>query len=415
LVSRIEDYAPVARVIEEVLSLLPQEPPEEKSPTIRAYGRVSSRDVRAKTDVPRLKSSHMDGLAVRSRDTGGASVKSPASLRLVGESRLGQTPAVVLRPGQAFRVSTGSFLPRGADAVVPIERATIEEDVVRVRSQFAPGSFVFEAGGDVRKGDVVIGRGRSIRAQDMALALSLGISSLDVYRRPVVALLATGSELVDPTDTRADKVRNTHTQFFARLLEEEGCVTMDLGIAPDDLPQIVGKVEKGLKRADALLTMGGTSVGRRDLTGEVISSMKPRLIFHGIRMDRGRVTGVAVVGRKPVVMMPGPVQGAMNAFILSGLPIIRRLSGRRGGDIVVRAALRSRWEARRRFPNFVKVLYVNVSLGGEGPVAEPLLGETESMTILTRSNAYLVVPEETTELDAGALVEAHLLPGFSFA
>lgn len=210
-------------------------------------------------------------------------------------------------------------------------------------------------------------------------------------------------------------VRNSHTSVFMRLLEESGCVPLNLGISPDARREILAKVQRGLKEADMLLTMGGTSVGRRDLVGETIASLRPRAMFHGIRMDRGRVTGVAVVGQKPVLMMPGPIQGAMNAFILSGLPIIRRLSGRSDEEVVVRARLGSRWEARRRFPHFAKVLYVRLSRGEKGPSAEPMVGETESMTILARSNAYVVVPEKTTLLEAGEDVDAVLLPGFSFA
>lgn len=398
-----------------VLRLLPEKPPVEVVPIGEAYGRVAARDIRSKRDVPDVSSSHMDGFAVDSRDTRNASEASPAVLKVVSEAVLGAARSTKIKPGQACRVSTGSYLPQGADAVIPIEDAPIFGRQIRVTAPFAQGSFVYETGGDLRKGDVVVAAGKTFRAQDLGLALSLGETKVEVFRRPVVALLATGNELTDAEGKQKGKVKNSHTLIFMRLVEETGCVPLNLGIAPDERGKILAKVRRGLREADLLLTMGGTSLGKRDLVGEAISSLKPRTMFHGIRMDRGRVAGAAVVGHKPVVMMPGPIQGAMNAFVLSGLPIIRRLSGRGIGDVTIKVVLKSGWEARRRFPHFVKVLYLNVSDSPDGPVAEPVVGETESMTVLTRSNAFAVISEGTTSLGAGDKLDAILLPGFSFA
>jgi molybdenum cofactor synthesis domain-containing protein len=246
------------------------------------------------------------------------------------------------------------------------------------------------------------------------LAVSLGIRGVEVFRRPRVAILATGSELTESKAEVGARVRNSHTHVFKRLAEESGCVAVSLGIVPDVREEITSRIESGLEEADAVFTTGGTSVGRMDLLDEAVRSLKPAAMFHGIKMDRGRVTGVAVVRGKPIVMMPGPAQGAMNAFVLFGIPILKRLSGRVGEDIVVRAKLKARWEARKRFPAFTKVVYVRLLQGSKGPVAEPVTGETESMTILTRSNAFVVLPERTTSLEAGSEVDALLMPGFSF-
>jgi molybdopterin molybdotransferase/putative molybdopterin biosynthesis protein len=127
------------------------------------------------------------------------------------------------------------------------------------------------------------------------------------------------------------------------------------------------------------------------------------------------VAGVAVVKGKGIVMMPGPMQGAMNAFLLLGLPMLQKMSGRRAYTVTVKAKLTRRWEARKRFPNFTKVVYLRLFQLPSGTSAEPLLGETESISLLAESNAYVVVPEEVTAIEAGREVDAHLLPGFSFA
>jgi molybdopterin molybdotransferase len=132
-------------------------------------------------------------------------------------------------------------------------------------------------------------------------------------------------------------------------------------------------------------------------------------------MDRGRVSGIAVVRGKGIVMMPGPIQGAMNAFILLGFPMIEKLSGRKESKMTISAKLTRRWEARKKFPNFTKVVYLKVFQSRSGVAAEPLVGETESMSLLTDSNAYAVVPEDVTAIEGGREIDVHLLPGFSFS
>ncbi len=157
------------------------------------------------------------------------------------------------------------------------------------------------------------------------------------------------------------------------------------------------------------------SRGKLDLADGVVLRLGPQLLHHGIRMDRGRVAGLAVVNGKGLVMLPGPIQGAMNAFVLLGLPLIQRLSGRGEQVIRMKARLNRRWEARSRFADFTKVVYLKVSRSGAVIEADPIVGETESISVLSDANAFLVVPEEVRAIEAGQEVEALLLPGFSFS
>jgi molybdenum cofactor synthesis domain-containing protein len=358
----------------------------------------------------------MDGFAFRYDDLEGETRRNGGTgLAIDGEIRLGVRSTRRLRRHRAVRVSTGSLLPAGADTVVPLEMATVDGQSITITAPLSQGQFVFGAGEDVKKGEVVIPCGRPIRTQDIGLLVSLGIKAVAVFRKPRVAILATGSELTDAVKPTKGKVRNSHVPIFARLAEQCGCSVLNLGIAPDLPSEILAKVQRGLKEADVVLTTGGTSIGKLDLAGDVIGSLKPDVMFHGIRMDRGRVAGVAVVRSKPILMMPGPIQGAMNVFVLFALPIIRKLSGSSASELVVQARLAGNWEARKRFPNFTKVLYARLTHSRAGLLAEPLLAETESMTILTKSDAFVIVPEEKTRMAAGETVEALLLPGFSFS
>jgi len=414
LVSEVTEYVSVGKVLDTVLPLVSAKR-SEVVPISDAYGRIAARDVLSAEDVPPMSASHMDGYAFDSRDTAKASKGSPVALPVVGEVGLGVRPKLPAGRNKAVKVSTGSFLPNWTDAVVPVEQVSTKGNRIVITAPIAKGEYVFRPGGDIRKGEVVIRKGEAIRAQEIGLAISLGLGKLRVFTRPRVAILATGSELVSSVSAGKAHVSNSHVPIFVRLIQEAGCEVLDLGIARDVHEEILSRVQQGLSEADLVLTTGGTSVGVRDLMGGVVAALRPRVLFHGIRMDRGRVAGVALVGRKPMVMMPGPMQGAMNAFLLFGVPIMRRLAGGPSGEVLVGAKLRTPWAARQKFPNFTKVVYARLFRTSRGAEVEIVKGETESMTVLTRSNGFLVVPENRTSLEAGEEVEVHLLPGFSFA
>ncbi|MDG7012224.1 MAG: molybdopterin molybdotransferase MoeA [Nitrososphaerota archaeon] len=414
LVAPVSEYVRVGQALEDVLVLMTE---TRRADTVRArdaYGRVCAEDVVSPVDVPPSTISRMDGFAVRSSDTVRASEGSPAVLKIVGDIGLGEQFKVKIRPGEAARVATGSFTPAETDAVVPVEEASARGSTLEVRRPAEPGSHCFTTGADVQKGSVVLRRGARLRAQDIGLAITLGIRKVKVYRTPRVAILATGSELTD-SDLEGGKTRNSHGPFFDMVAKAVGCEAIDLGIARDRKDEILGKLRKGLLSADLVLTTGGTSMGPFDLVDAAVRSLKPRALHHGIRMDRGRVTGVAVVGGKPVVMMPGPIQGALNAFVLFALPVIQRLSMAGDETIKAKATLTRRWEARRRFSDFTKVVYLKLTEGEKGLEAEPLSAETESMSLLVRSTAVTIVPEEVSSMEIGQEVEAMLVPGVSYS
>ncbi len=414
MVSPVSEYVSVRLALEEVLTLMTKSRRTRTVIVRDAYGEVSAEEVRSPVDVPPFTVSRMDGFAIRSSDTARASEGTPAVLKIVDDVMLGQRPKVKIQSGEAARVATGSFTPQGTDAVVPVEEVSVRGSSIEVRRPAEREGHRFPAGADVREGSVAIRKGSRLRAQDIGLAISLGIRRVKVYRRPRVAILATGSELTD-SDLDGGKTRNSHGPFFAMVARAAGCEPVNLGIARDRKAEILAKLRKGLSSADLVLTTGGTSMGPFDLVDDAVRSLKPGALHHGIRMDRGRVTGVAVVRGKPVVMMPGPIQGALNAFVLFALPAIQAVSMAGDETIRVRARLTRRWEARRRYPDFTKVVYLKLTEGARGLEAEPLSAETESMSLLVRSTAVAVVPEEVRSMEAGQEVEAMLLPGVSFS
>lgn len=408
------DYTPVDRVLREVKSRIRLRRRALSMAAKESYGMVCAKDVVAPADVPPSPAAHWDGYAVRTRDLLEASESTPVSLMIRGEVRLGRSPTALIGRGEALGVSTGSTMPPGADAVVPREAAEEEGGRLLVKAAPRPWSHVYRQGEDLRRGDLILKRGASIRATDVGLLLTAGLSRVRVYPRPRVAVVATGSELSDREKPGPGKVRETHTPVLLGLLRAQGCQPLDTGIAVDDRGAIASALRRALALSDFVFTLGGTSHGKRDLLGEVVSGMGPDVFFHGIKMDRGRVTGAGVIRGKPVLMMPGPIQGAVNAYLLLGRPIIESISGSRGGGVEVYGRLAKSWEARKGYADFTKVVYVRLG-EGEEPLAEPLSAETESMAVLARANGYLVVPGRTTRLAAGSRVKVGLLPGLSFA
>ena len=413
MASRIEDYEGVEEVLREVQAKIKVKRAIEGVSSKRSFGRISSQDIPSPSDVPDRATSHMDGFAVIADDLREAGKESPVRLRIVGEVGPVSSTNVEIGHGETAKVATGAPLPVSADTVVPIEQTTVRRGWVSF--SFAPekGRWVFGRGHDLRKGEVILRKGQRIRAQDVGRLLSLGIDRVSVHRKPRIAILASGSELTDSTPKKG-QIRNSHAPIFHDLVKTLGGEPLDEGIARDVLSQVTGKLSRALGRSDFVLTLGGTSVGKRDIVGEAVSRLHPDVSYHGIRMDRGRVAGFAAVKGRPLLMMPGPIQGAMNAFLLFGAPTIDLLTGATGSLLNVSARLKSEWKARDRFSGFTKVLYVR--LEGEGSdVAAPVVGETESMSVLTKADGFVVVPEEVTRIQAGERVEVKLMPGFSFA
>ncbi|HLQ07232.1 MAG TPA: molybdopterin molybdotransferase MoeA [Nitrososphaerales archaeon] len=411
----IENYVSLGQAQEFMKKLTRGQGTTETVDVREAYGRVAAEDILSPVDVPDRPRSHMDGYAIAASDIRGASARSLRVLRLKGGVSSGRQ-VEHLRSGETMWVATGEYLPLGADSVAPVEETKRVGQKVVFKIERKRGDYCYAAGSDVVKGYRVIKAGSTIRAQDIGMLIVLGAKSLVVCSRPRIAMLATGSELTSAMEGNdSSKVRESHLPIFENLIRENGGEPFIIGIVPDDVERIASALEHGLQKSQMVLTLGGTSLGERDLVEKALRRVDKRSrIIHGMRMDRGRVSGVAKVKGKPVLMLPGPVQAAMNAFVLLGIPSIWRLSGKKSFPDGLIATLKNDWEARKRFEGFTKVVYVRLVRGRKGFEAHPVLRDTEAMSVLTDSTGYIVVPERTTSLRAGTQVSVKLLPGFSY-
>lgn len=382
----------------------------------QAYKRVLAEDIVSPIDVPELNVSHLDGYAVHHEDTVSASRDSPTILKLVGSIRLTEKPSRPLMRGEAFKIPTGGFLPPSSNAIVPKESAYEEGEFVKVLEPAKLWDHVVHRGSDIRKGELVLKKGSILRAQDLALLKSLRFKEVQVYRKPVVAILSVGSELTDdPDEAKAGKVLRSHELLVKKLVEEAGGLAVDLGIVIDEKEKITEKLKDGLGKASMVLTIGGSSKGEADLVPDSISSLgKPGMLVHGLKVQPGRVSGFGCVEGKPIILLPGLVQSTINAFVLLAYPLIRMYLGLepKSYESAITATL-SRPITYTTYPEFKHITWVKLHRKEYGFEAEPIFGESPMLNVLLKADGYILVEENVRTVKEGEKVQVRLLKGLS--
>jgi molybdopterin molybdotransferase len=376
-------------------------------PLAEALGRVPTRDVVAPAPLPGFARSTVDGYAVRAADTYGASEGLPSYLDVIGAVRMGAQPDVTVAAGTAVEMPTGGALPAGADAVVMVEYTNeAMPGTVEVLRPVAPGGGTVRADEDITAGATVVPAGRPLRAADLGMLAAVGITEIVMHARPRVAILSTGDEVVPPATAtlRPGQVRDAIASALAGLVLDAGGWPMPCGIVPDDPAALRGALQTALAQADLVVISAGSSVGVRDSTADAVATLgKPGIFCHGLAVKPGKPTLLAECDGVPVIGLPGNPLSALVVFRLVGAPLVWRLAGcaTPPPEPSVTASLTREVpsEAGRRD-------VVQVQLGGGQ--AEPLFGASALLSVLTRADGYLVVPEPATGLDAGAHVSVTL-------
>lgn len=377
----------------------------EEVPLAQALHRVPAEDITAPTPLPGFAKSTVDGYAVRAADTFGASESLPTYLELTGAVRMGTAPDVAVRPGAAVAIPTGGVIPEGADAVVMIEHtAETLPGTIEVTRPVAPGSGLVRADEDVPAGGIIAPAGRPLRAPDLGLLAAAGITQVRVRSRPCVVIVSTGDEVVAPTERRLrpGQVRDATASALAGLVTDAGGEPVLAGIVPDDPELLEAALREGLEHADLLVVSAGSSVGARDQTAGVVAKLG-EIWCHGIAVKPGKPTLLADCGGVPLLGLPGNPSSALVVFRLLGVPLVWQLAGceQPPPEPVTRACL------ARAVPSAAgrtDVVHVTVHDG----MAEPLFGSSALLSVLTRADGYLIVPEPATGLDAGTEVEVTL-------
>lgn len=361
--------------------------------TAQALGRVLAREVRADQDLPGFERSSMDGYAVRALDTYAASEAHPAPLALVGHVEMGQDAAQLpaLQAQQAWGVSTGGMLVAGADAVVVLEQTERRGDTLYVLKPVPPGSAVIRADEDFKRDERVFSAGHALRAQDVGALLGLGVTQVEVFLPLCVGVISTGDELVPPEQQPAPgQVRDINAYTLSAQLSACHMRSIAYGIVPDQRHPLAQATAQALAECDAVLISGGSSVGVRDATVDVLSGMG-QILVHGIRISPGKPTIFALCGDKPVFGLPGNPVSSIVVFEKFAAPLLLKRSGasrlQRRRERVQATLSHSVVSAVGR-DDFVRVKLFQQE---GGYVAEPLYARSSNISSLSQADGILPV------------------------
>lgn len=374
----------------------------EAVPLLSALNRVLAEDIIAKEDLPRFDRSAVDGYAMKAEDTFGASQFKPKKLRITNGDEI--------HSKQAKQVWTGNPLPKGASAVVMLENVKQIKGEMEVTTQLTPGENVSKKGEDVPKGETAVKAGTRLKPHHLGLIAALGTAQVKVFEKPRIAILATGNELVEPGERPGmGQIFNSNTPTFSALCSELGTEPLNLGIAQDDIDEITQKLETGLRRADLVITTGGTSVGAVDLVPEAVNRIgKPGVIVHGVAMRPAMPTALATIDGKPIIILSGNPVAAMMAFEVFARPVIARMLGLRHEEQrpMVNAKITARATTALGRRTFVRVRVFQ----REGELcAEPVSTRGSGViSTMTKANGYVIVPENREGLGEGETVLVHL-------
>jgi len=297
----------------------------ETVPLARAAGRGPARDLVCEQDLPGFRRSTVDGFAVQAASTFGASEGAPALLDVVGEVVMGRAATTPAGPGRAVRIPTGGMVPEGADAIVMIEHTEALDDLtIEVGRAMAPGDNLIAADEDAAAGQVVLTTGQRVRPQEAGLLAAIGQVEVEVFRRPVVAILSTGDEVVPPESPPGPgQVRDVNATTLSALVEQAGCVALPLGIVADDFDALLSACRQGFEQADTLLISGGSSVGTRDHTLDVLRALPDaELLVHGVAIKPGKPVAFGRIGDCLVLGLPGNPVSVMVTWLMFARPLL---------------------------------------------------------------------------------------------
>lgn len=388
--------------------------PDECVPLLRAHQRVLAQAIVADGDVPFFDNSSMDGFALSSADTRSATEIAPVTLQVVGEVAAGSTFSQAIPEQSAVRIMTGAPIPPGADAVLELEAVVAKNGSVQLGKPVATGRNIRKKGEDILAGSTAVERGTFLRASHMGVLASLGVTTVPVYRKPFVALLTTGNELVGVDQKpQAGQIRNSNAFSLWGLTEESGALPVNLGTARDDEEELALKLREGLQQ-DMLVTSGGVSVGAYDYMLKLLGqigvdikfwkvNIKPGMpLLFGVHHDSARQRDIPVFG------LPGNPVSTIVTFLQFVRPAIHKMTGREHAKpIRLAATLEHDFQKKDVKRHFVRGIVRNEN--NRFVVHSTGSQSSGALTSMVKANCLIVIPEERMEIKAGEEVDIELL------
>lgn len=404
------ELSPPGQALKTFMDHLPGQVSLEVIKTQDALGRVSGEDISAPHALPEFRRSTVDGYAVRAEDTFSASESLPAYLSVKGEVPMGGPPDFELSETECGLIHTGGMLPSGANAVVMVEfTQQTGSDQVEILRSVAKGENVLEEGEDVAAGEVVIPRGKRLRAADIGGLMALGIMEIPVARKPKVGILSSGDEVIPPHQhPQPGQVRDVNSYTLRSLVEKVGGEPILYGIVPDHWEGMVSAVENAREACDLVIITAGSSASTRDLTADVVDAQgQPGVLVHGVNVKPGKPTILGVAGDTSFVGLPG---NPVSALVIAGLfvkPAIESYLGlvKEEFERVVPAKLGINISSQTGREHYVPVQLVHKE---DGYHADPVFGESNLIFILVRADGLIKIPAEASGISAGEEVHVTL-------
>ena len=366
----------------------------EDVPLDKSLGRVLSEDIVSMIDVPSFDRATMDGFAVVAEDTFSAQEDKPVKLKIVGKVEAGDKPEIEVGRGEAAEIATGAPMPKGPNAVVMVEQTDQKHDVVSIFKAVAPGENVMGAGTDIMAGEAVLRSGQEITSRDIGLLAALGKSRVNVYRKPRIAIISTGNELI-PAGQQLEygKIYDINSKTLAGAILESGCEPVPLGICSDDTEEMKTKIQQALVVADAIVTSGSTSAGAGDILYRIIGEFGgPGIVVHGLSVKPGKPLIVAVIEGKPLFGLPGYPTSALVIFNLIVKPNISKMAGRAAESATwLEGKVASKIFSAKGRREFLPVHIVKDEAGKN--LVYPVLSGSGAITSLALADGFIDIPQ----------------------
>jgi putative molybdopterin biosynthesis protein len=380
-----------------------------------ALGRVLATDIVSPVNVPSFDRSNVDGFAVVAADTFGASEEAPRSVELGDEViHTGVVPKTVIQRCTAVSIATGGMVPRGADAVLMVEHAEMRGRELQIAKAVTAGSGVSFAGTDITAGETVLRRGQLLTSRDTGVLAAIGVAHVEVWRKPIVAILSTGDEIIAPGEPiQPAKVYDSNAQVLADAVRELGGEPKRLGITHDDVGALRERLQYALECADIVLLSGGTSKGAGDLSYHVVAELRdPGIVAHGVALKPGKPICLAATRRRPVVVLPGFPTSAIFTFHEFVAPVLRLLVGRAAQErtmVPARLAVKVNSEIGRTEYLLVGLVETVDEAAGTPLAAYPMGQGSGSVTTFSRADGFATIGRHEEIVQAGTLVDVQLL------
>ena len=372
-------------------------------------GRVLGFDLKAAEDVPPFDRSAYDGYAFRAEDVKNANKETPVTLRVTETIPAGAVAKLLVEPGTAAHLMTGAKIPSGADCVINFERTDFTEETVTLFAPMKPGDNIVRRGEDVAKGTLLAPAGTIIDPGLAGTLAAQGISRVTVFRKPVVGLISTGSEVVEADEERPEgKIRNANRAAFTALLQNEGCIVRYLGLTGDEADEISELITEGIGTCDAVILTGGVSVGDWDVTPAAMMQSGAEILVRGVDMKPGMACAYGLAGHKLILGLSGNPASSLTNFCACVLPAVRKLCGRdQPLPKTIRAELKNGFKKKSPSTRFLRG-WLELS---DGKVVFDAPRDQGNVVLSSTigCNAFLLIPAGSGPQEAGQMLEGFML------